>query len=119
VFDSALFTLFDVVCRSLAGKEFEKRPLQLVEMAQDSLMLPAATVTQLRPDTLQMGTVRVPTRRYVLDDAGVRFDLWADRMGRMMRVRHEASGLRVERAIEPATTTKPATKPRRTSAKKR
>jgi hypothetical protein len=54
-------------------------------------------------------------RRYILDDAGVRFDLWADREGRMMQMRHEGSGLRVERVFEP----KPATKPRRTGSTKR
>lgn len=115
VFDSALFTLFDVICRSLAGKEFETRRLQLVEMAPDSLLMPTAVLTQMRPDTLQMGGSKVPVRRYVLDDEGVRFDLWADRQGRMMQMRHERSGLRVERVVEP----KPAAKPRRAAAPKR
>lgn len=115
VFDSALFTLFDVICRSLAGKEFETRRVQLAEMAPDSLIMPMATITQARPDTLAMAGRRIPVRRYLLDDAGVRFDLWADREGRMMQMRHEGSGLRVERVVEP----KPAAKPRRTGTPKR
>lgn len=117
VLDSALFTLFDVLCRGLAGKEFETRRVQLVEMAPDSLLLPAATVTMASPDTVLVGTRRVPARRYLLDDSGVRFDLWADAQGRLLRVRHEGSGLRVERADLPETP-KAATKPRRAAVKR-
>jgi hypothetical protein len=115
VFDSALFTLFDVICRSLKGKEFETRRMQLAEMSPDSLLLPMATITQARADTLAIEGRRVPVRRYRLDDAGVQFDLWADRDGRMMQMRHEESGLRVERVVEP----KPVAKPRRTGTPKR
>ncbi len=116
VLDSALFTLFDVICRSLAGKEFETRKLQLVEMAPDSLLLPMATVTRLPADTLHFGRTGIAARRYVLDDDGVRFDLWADADGRMLRARHEGSGLSVDRVLGDAITSKPAVKPRRPAA---
>lgn len=117
VFDSSLFTLFDVICRSLAGKEFETRRLQVLEMAADSLQLPATTVTRVRPDTLTLGGKRIPTRRYVLDDAGVRFDLWADHDGRMMRVQHDGTGLRVERLFKPENKPQPAVRPKRAPRK--
>ena len=97
VLDPQLFTLFDVLCRSLAGKEFETRRVQLVALAPDTLTLPVATITVTKPDTLRFGARRVPTRRYSLVDQGVRFELWADAAGRMLRMEHAASGLSVER----------------------
>lgn len=118
VFDSALFTLFDVITRSLAGKEFETRRMQLVEMAPDSLLLPTATVTMVRPDTLTWAGRRIPARRYLLDDDGVRFDLWADLQGRMLRALHEGSGLRVERDLDTLPGAAPAARARRTPAKR-
>src|SRR5262249_32071328 len=66
VLDSQVFTLFDVLSRSLAGKEFATRRVQLLAMERDSLSLPLATLTQGRPDTLEMGKSRIPARHYTL-----------------------------------------------------
>ena len=99
VLDPQLFTLFDVLCRSLAGKQFEMRRVQLLALA---------------PDTLTLGSRRVPTRRYALEDQGVRFELWADERGRMLRMANEPSGLSVERVPDP----RPATAPRRRPARR-
>jgi len=117
VLDPQLFTLFDVLCRSLAGKQFESRRVQLVAMAPDTLTLPLATVTQEKPDTLSMGARRVPARHYALEDQGVRFDLWADSRGRMLRMANQPTGLRVERVSEPAPAVPP--KPKAKPAAKR
>jgi len=100
VLDQQMFTLFDVLCRSLAGKEFASRRVQLVALAPDSLAMPPATVTVGKPDTLKQGSARTPARRYALEDQGVRFDLWADAHGRMLRMANEPSGLSVERVPE-------------------
>src|SRR5207244_2454285 len=75
VLDPQLFTLFDVLCRSLAGKQFETRHVQLLAMAPDTLTMPLATVTLGRPDTLTLGSRRMPARRYVLADQGTDFEL--------------------------------------------
>lgn len=111
VLDQQLFTLFDVLCRSLAGKEFVSRRVQLVALAPDSLSLPLATLTMGQPDTLLVGSRRVPARRYALEDQNVRFDLWADARGRMLRMANEPSGLSVVRVPEapPAPPKKRAT----------
>jgi hypothetical protein len=108
VLDPQLFTLFDVLCRSLAGKEFVSRRVQLVALAPDSLSMPLATITVGKPETYLLGSVRVPARRYAFEDQGVRFDLWADAQGRMLRLANEPSGLSVERApdAKPASATK-------------
>ena len=109
VLDPQLFTLFDVLCRSLAGKEFVSRRVQLVTLAPDSLTLPLATITVGKPETFLLGSARLPARRYAFEDQGVRFDLWADAQGRMLRLANEPSGLSVERVPD----AKPASVPKR------
>lgn len=101
VLDSQLFTLFEVMCRSLAPKTFATRRVQILALA-DSMSTPLATVTLVRPDTLRLGDRRVPARHYSFEDESAFFDLWADAQGRLMRLSHE-SGLRVEREPDPAS----------------
>jgi hypothetical protein len=62
VLDQQLFTLFDVLCRSLAGKEFVSRRVQLVALAPDSLTMPLATITLGKPDTLHRPPVALCAR---------------------------------------------------------
>lgn len=112
VLDPQMFTLFDVLCRSLAGKQFQKRRVQLLALAPDTLAAPLATITVGKPDTLELGNRRVPARRYALEDQDLRFDLWADARGRMLRMANEPSGLSVELFIAPAR----AAAPRRRTA---
>ncbi len=110
VMDSQMFTLFDVLCRSLASKQFASRSVQLLALLPDTLNMPLATVTLEKPDTLQSGARRVATRHYTLEDSSVRFELWADAGGRLVRMTHPLSGLSVERfADEPR---RAAVKPR-------
>ena len=102
VLDPQSFTLFDVLCRSLVGKEFETRRVQLLAMAPDTLGTPLAMITLHKPDTLRVGARRVALRHYSLDDHGVRFELWADARGRMVRMANEPTGLSVVRVEQPA-----------------
>lgn len=99
VIDSNLFTLFEVICRSLAPKTFAQRPVQLLALG-DSLETPIATVTRGPADTLRLGNRRVVARRYTFADESVTFQIWADARGRMLKLTHE-SGLRVEREPDP------------------
>lgn len=107
VMDSRLFTLFDVVCRSLAYKQFEKRPLQTLSLFPDSLATIRATVTLAGVDTMRTGTRRVAMRRYRYEDPSIGFDLWADLEGRLMRLDHTDSGLSVRLDL-PAPAATPA-----------
>lgn len=100
VMDSQLFTLFEVVCRGLAGKTFTTRSVQLLALG-DTMTTPLATVTRGAADTLRFGARRIPAQRYTLADPSADFELWADTRGRMLRLTHAPSGLRVER--EPDT----------------
>ncbi len=101
VMDSQLFTLFEVLCRSLAPKTFTTRRVQLLALS-DSMTTPLATVTLGEPDTLRVDGRRVPTKRYTFADESVSFELWADDRGRMMRLTHDESGLHVEREPDAA-----------------
>ncbi len=107
VLDSSLFSLFEVLCRGLAGRTFASRRVQMLVLS-DSMTTPLATVTQLPPDTLRADSRRVPTRRYRYEDMGATFELWADARGRLMRLTHVGGTLHVEREPEP-----PAAAPRR------
>lgn len=115
VLDSGLFSLFDILTRSVVTKEFVTRRVQLLTLTPDTMLTPIATLTRAPDDTLRFGRRRVPTRRYVFEDATVRFELWADRQGRMRRLVHAESGLRVERLPDEA----PADRPRRAARPKR
>jgi len=112
VMDSPMFSLFEVVTRGLVGKTFTSRHMQLLALT-DSMSTPLATVTTLKPDTIQVGDRRVPVRRYKFEDSSASFDLYADARGRLMRLVHEPSGLHVEREPDPvaaSSTKKPKKK---------
>ena len=115
VLDSGLFTLFDVLTRSVASKQFVTRRVQMLTLAPDTLLMPVATLTRTPDDTLRFGARRVIARRYVFEDASVRFDLWSDPAGRMLRLVHPESGLRVERLPDEA----PPARPRRSARPRR
>jgi hypothetical protein len=109
VMDSQLFTLFDVLSRSLATKTFTTRRVQVLALQPDSLAAPLATVTTLGADTVLVGRSKEPLRHYAFEDESARFELWSDRQGRLVRLTHAESGLRVER-VQPEAAS-PARKP--------
>ncbi len=117
VIDTPMFTLFDVLCRSLAGKEFQTRRVQLLTMTPDTLLMPAATITRGKLDTLTVGTRKVTAQRYTLEDPSIRFELWTDARSRLLRLSHRASGMSVERAPDAPKTVKP--RPRARAPSKR
>jgi hypothetical protein len=118
VIDSQMFTLFDVLCRSLANKSFTSRRVQLLALQPDSLTTPLATLTFAGSDTLVNGRTKLVAKHYRLEDESAQFEMWADRLGRLVKLSHSESGLRVERvADEPARSTKPAS-PKPGTAKK-
>jgi hypothetical protein len=116
VMDSQMFTLFDVLSRSIASKTFTTRRVQLLALQSDSLAAPLATITALGPDTLVVGKSKQPVKRFAFEDQSARFEMWSDPKGRLVRLTHAESGLRVERvpaaaspARKPAAAKKPST----------
>ncbi len=110
VMDPGLFVLFDVICHSLKGKTFTRRPVQLVALAEPAQTV-EATVTVVGPETLSWGDRRVPVRRMMLTDPTSEFTVWVDSESRMLKLEHAASGLVVLReAPKPAKPAAPAKK---------
>lgn len=112
VIDSPMFVLFDVLVRSLAGKEFETRRVQLLTLTPDTLITPNALITRGTVDTLTVGARKVRAQHYTLEDPSVRFELWADARGRLVRMSHAASGMSVVRAENAPVAPKPRPRPR-------
>ncbi len=108
VMDPLVFSLFDVICRSLSPQSFTQRPIQLITLGATSTTT-EATVSTAGADTVSWGGKRVITRRFVMTDPGSRFTVWMDPKGRMLRLEHDGSGLSVVRE-EPAAPT-PRKKP--------
>jgi len=101
VLDSGLYTLFDLICLSLHGKTFVTRPLNLMSIGPpDSLF--EAEVKDLGHETIRWGARPVQARKVQISDGSITFVAWMspDR-GRLLRLTHEASGLRVEREAPP------------------
>ena len=96
VMDPLVFTLFDIICRSVAPQTFTKRPIQLVTLGPSSTTT-EATIASAGADTVRWGGKRVIARRFVMTDPGSRFTVWMDPKGRMLRLEHDGSGLAVIR----------------------
>ena len=116
VLDSGLFTLFDVLTRSVAGKTFATRRVQMIVLGADTVTTPVATLVRGSDDTLRVG--RRSTRvlhRYTFEEGATRFELAADDQGRLQKLTHAESGLRVERLPDAPTADRPrrAGRPRR------
>ena len=108
VLDSGLFTLFDVLTRSVAGKTFATRRVQMIALSPDTVTTPVATLMRQPDDTLRVGrrTTRI-LRHYTFEEGAIRFELSADDQGRLHKLTHAESGLRVERLPDTPTADRP------------
>jgi hypothetical protein len=114
--DPQLFTLYDVICRNLYDKTFDKRPLWMFTLgASDSMM--GATATHLGSETLKWGTRSVTTRKLSINDGEAEFFVWISNQGQMLRLSQPEYGLRVERTppeTKSPSSSKPKPKPKKT-----
>jgi len=111
VIDSQVFSLFDVLCRSLANKTFTTRRVQLLALQPDTLTTPLATITFAGPDTLALGRTKLVAKHYAMEDPSARFELWADPKGRLVQLIYAEGGIRVVRMPEPEPAKKGPAKP--------
>jgi len=111
VMDPPLFTLFDLICRSVSAQSLSKRPVELVTLGEPAGTA-RATMSAAGPDTIRWGGKRMIARRYLLTDEQGSFVAWVSPQGQMLRLLHQASGLEVLRE-EPAAGAKkgPEAKP--------
>lgn len=113
VMDPLVFSLFDIICRSVSPQTFTSRPIQLITLGPTSTTT-EATITAAGADTVTWGGKRLVARRFEMADAGSRFTVWMDPRGRMLRLEHDGGDLLVMRE-EPKAAAKPkppAGKPR-------
>jgi hypothetical protein len=110
VLDSQLFSLFDLICLSLKSRTFETWPISLVTLGERDSVL-EATVTHLGSETVRWAAKPVKARKLRFSDGETTFLLWADPAGRMLRLVHEPTELRVERDAPPVKK-RPASQPR-------
>lgn len=98
VLDPPVFTNLDVVCLNLKNRMFHTRPVTMLMMtvARDTVI--TATVTDLGRDTIRWAGRPVPARHMTLGDTTTSYDLWLHDDGRMLRLEHGPTQLRVERA---------------------
>jgi hypothetical protein len=111
VIDARVFTLMDLICRSLRDKQFVTRPITLLILADPDTVV-AATATDDGPETMRWGAKAVVARKLVIEHAGLKFHTWVSPQGQMLRLTEPESGLRVEReapAVKPRAKTPPPT----------
>jgi hypothetical protein len=111
VLDSGIYSLFNLICLNLHGKTFSTRPLTLLTLSAAGDTIIEAEATDLGTETIRWGSKPVQARKLQLKDRGTVFQLWASpTSGKMLRLVHEPSGLRVEReapAVKKKATTTP------------
>jgi len=100
-----LFTTFNVLCRTLHGKTFDKRPVTLLLLGTRDTVL-EATVTDLGTEPIRWGSRSVSARKLSIGDEGTQFVAWMSPTGRMLRLHQPQTGLQVDR--DPPKITAPA-----------
>jgi hypothetical protein len=109
VVDPKSFICFDVICRSIQGQVFDRRPLTLLVLGSPDSLLEAAAVDQ-GSETIRWGGKPVIARKLTIGDANTAFTVWASPHGGLLRLEQSESGLRVERdppAVKPRSKTPP------------
>jgi hypothetical protein len=105
VLDGQVFVLFDVMCRNLHGRAFDRRPLSVILLRDEMDQVTEITATDLGTETIRWGERPVAARKLRFADSYATFQAWVGPEGYMLRLEQPASGLRVER--EPAPAVKP------------
>jgi hypothetical protein len=97
IIDSQLFTLFDVICRNLYLKTFDRWPLTLFVLGPRDTLL-EGEATDLGTETIRWGARPVQARKLAISDRTTRFVAWVSPVnGHMLRLVQAENGLRVER----------------------
>jgi hypothetical protein len=101
VLDPGIYSLFNLICLNLHGKVFATRPISLLTLSAGRDTVVEAQVTDLGTETIRWGARPIQARKFELKDRGTVFQVWAGPTGKMLRLTHELSGLRVERGAPP------------------
>jgi hypothetical protein len=99
--DSGIYSLFNLISLNLHGKTFKTRPITLLTLSAVGDTIIEAEVTDFGSETIRWGSKPVQARKLQLKDRGTVFLVWSNSVGKMLRLVHEPSGLRVEREAPP------------------
>ena len=97
VLDPGMYSLFNLITLNLHGKTFTTRPISLLTLSAGRDTVIEAEVRDLGSETIRWGSRPVQARKLQIRDPATTFLIWADPAGKMLRLVHEPSGLRVER----------------------
>ncbi len=112
VIDSQMFFLFDVMCRNLAGSSLRQRKVNVILLRDEQDQVEAINVTDIGPDTLRWAARPVMANRLEFADSYSKFRAWIHpRLGFMLRLDQDVTGLRVEREPSPAVKAAPRPTP--------
>jgi hypothetical protein len=100
VADPQVFTLYDVMCRDLHPRAFDRRPILVLQLGSPDTTL-EATVTDLGAESIRWGSSTVRTRKLKVEDGQSEYFLWISARGRMLRLVQPAYGVRIERVATP------------------
>ncbi len=112
--DAGLFTLFDVIGRSLHGRLYGPRPVGVVTLSHEpnTSEIQAAPAA---PDTVRWEGKRILAERIALADSTSAWTMWLSPEGHLLRLQNDEAGLVVMRDPAPQAVPrrgpKPAPKP--------
>jgi hypothetical protein len=110
IIDPQVFSLYDVICRNLHGRTFDRRELQFLALGSPDTSL-VAIATDMGHETIRWAARPVSARKIHIADGESEFFLWVSQKGQMLRLSQPEYGMLVERVGPPV---RPA--PRRRSA---
>lgn len=97
VLDPPVFINFNVVCLNLKNRVFQTRPVTMLVMTPDQDTVITATAKDVGRETIRWAGRPVVARHLTLGDSNVTYDVWMNSEGRLLRLEHLPTHLRVER----------------------
>ena len=97
VIDSQAFALFDILLRSLHGRQLGERTLPVIILGEPRDSVMEILLSPGPRETIQLNGKPRSARQILLSDGSSRFIAWVSENGAMLRLDQPATGLRVER----------------------
>jgi hypothetical protein len=99
--DPYVFVNFDIVCLNLKGRVFRTRPITMIVLTPDRDTVITATATDLGQEAIRWAGRPMQARHLTLGDSLVVYDLWMGPDGKLVRLEHRPTQLKVERVAPP------------------
>lgn len=99
IIDPHVFTLFDVIVREFAGREFDERRVNIFVLTQEDALV-EGSVKHLGTETIRWGAKPVQATKFRIGDTVSEFFAYVGPQGYMLELRQPATGLRVIRKAQ-------------------